>query len=72
MDVKKIKPQICSFNWNPSTNFPTCTKGMQFQGYLAGNPLTSYADSNFSILFSHGMGIISDELYEVSSILHDL
>ncbi|KAL1831749.1 hypothetical protein ACET3Z_001400 [Daucus carota] len=37
---------------------------INLKGYLAGNPLTSYADSNFSILFSHGMGIISDELYE--------
>ncbi|KAL8096250.1 hypothetical protein AgCh_037275 [Apium graveolens] len=37
---------------------------INLKGYLAGNPVTSIADANFSIIFSHGMGIISDELYE--------
>jgi serine carboxypeptidase-like clade I len=36
------------------------------QGYLVGNPVT---DSNFDdpskIPFAHGMGLISDEIYDV-------
>ncbi|WOH06977.1 hypothetical protein DCAR_0626406 [Daucus carota subsp. sativus] len=37
---------------------------INFKGYLAGNPVTFRAETNFSIPFSHGMGLISDELYE--------
>ncbi|KAK1366925.1 serine carboxypeptidase-like 7 [Heracleum sosnowskyi] len=37
---------------------------INLKGYLAGNPLTFPAESNFSISFSHGMGLISDELHE--------
>lgn len=38
------------------------------QGYIAGNPLTDGArfDGNARIPFLHGMGIIPDELYEVT------
>ncbi|MCH80423.1 serine carboxypeptidase, partial [Trifolium medium] len=43
-------------------------KGVQpwinLQGYLLGNPLTTEKDENYAIPFAHGMGLISDELYE--------
>lgn len=35
------------------------------QGYLLGNPASSPAERNYNVLFAHGMGLISDELYEV-------
>lgn len=37
------------------------------QGYLVGNPVTSEKrfDEGTKVAFSHGMGLISDELYEV-------
>lgn len=37
------------------------------QGYLVGNPVTSVKrfDEGTKVAFSHGMGLISDELYEV-------
>jgi serine carboxypeptidase-like clade 1 len=36
------------------------------QGYTLGNPFTDFTfDLNSRIPFSHGMGLISDELYEV-------
>ncbi|XP_057451246.1 serine carboxypeptidase-like 11 [Lotus japonicus] len=34
------------------------------QGYLLGNPSTSIREPNYQISFAHGMGLISDELYE--------
>lgn len=39
------------------------------QGYLVGNPVTSEKrfDEGTRVEFSHGMGLISDELYEVST-----
>ncbi|WOH06976.1 hypothetical protein DCAR_0626405 [Daucus carota subsp. sativus] len=40
---------------------------INLKGYLAGNPITYAAESNFSIPFSHGMGLISDELYECTN-----
>ncbi|XP_057459114.1 serine carboxypeptidase-like 11 [Lotus japonicus] len=43
-------------------------KGLQpwinLQGYLLGNPLTTHRERNYQIPFAHGMGLISDELYE--------
>ncbi|KAK2393844.1 serine carboxypeptidase [Trifolium repens] len=43
-------------------------KGVQpwinLQGYLLGNPLTTDKDENYAIPFAHGMGLISDELYD--------
>ncbi|RDX77690.1 Serine carboxypeptidase-like 2, partial [Mucuna pruriens] len=43
-------------------------KGVQpwinLQGYLLGNALTTREDENYAIPFAHGMGLISDELYE--------
>lgn len=39
---------------------------LNLQGYLLGNPATIYdAERNYAIPFSHGMGLISDELYVV-------
>ncbi|XP_057974842.1 serine carboxypeptidase-like 2 [Malania oleifera] len=38
---------------------------INLKGYLLGNPVTSPAvDGNFGVPFAHGMGLISDELYE--------
>ncbi|WOH06978.1 hypothetical protein DCAR_0626407 [Daucus carota subsp. sativus] len=37
---------------------------INLKGYIAGNPKTFPAENNFSIPFSHGKGLISDELYE--------
>ncbi len=38
-----------------------------YQGYLLGNPLTDHNfDTPSKIPFAHGMGLISDELYEVN------
>ncbi|KAL9314120.1 hypothetical protein ACSQ67_019572 [Phaseolus vulgaris] len=43
-------------------------KGVQpwinLQGYLLGNGFTTRSEKNFRIPFAHGMGLISDELYE--------
>lgn len=37
-----------------------------FQGYVIGNPGTGeWFDSGFFVQFAHGMGIISDQLYQV-------
>lgn len=53
-------------------SFLTCASATQFQGYIAGNPATFPAQLNFTIPFSHGMGLISDELFEVSTNLSEL
>ncbi|KAL8126980.1 hypothetical protein AgCh_014046 [Apium graveolens] len=37
---------------------------INLKGYLLGNPKTFLGDQDFVIPFAHGMGIISDELYE--------
>ncbi|CAL5418029.1 unnamed protein product [Camellia sinensis] len=37
---------------------------INLKGYLLGNPATTPNDSNYEIPFAHGMGLISDELYE--------
>ncbi|MED6133555.1 hypothetical protein PIB30_029247 [Stylosanthes scabra] len=34
------------------------------QGYLLGNPVTTRTEKNHEIPFSHGMALISDELYQ--------
>ncbi|CDP21038.1 unnamed protein product [Coffea canephora] len=34
------------------------------KGYILGNPVTTPGDGNYAIQFTHGMGLISDELYE--------
>ncbi|XP_022633239.1 serine carboxypeptidase-like 11 isoform X3 [Vigna radiata var. radiata] len=40
---------------------------INLQGYLLGNPLTTRKEKNEQIPFAHGMGLISDELYECLS-----
>jgi serine carboxypeptidase-like 19/serine carboxypeptidase-like clade 1 len=44
-------------------------KGVQpwinLQGYLLGNAVTTEKETNYKIPFAHGMGLISDKLYEV-------
>ena len=35
-------------------------------GFVIGNPVTTPTDDNYSVPFSHGIGLISDELYEVA------
>ncbi|PNY01306.1 serine carboxypeptidase, partial [Trifolium pratense] len=44
-------------------------KGVQplinLQGYLLGNAITTEKEINYIIPFAHGMGLISDELYDV-------
>ncbi|XP_061363278.1 serine carboxypeptidase-like 11 isoform X3 [Gastrolobium bilobum] len=37
---------------------------INLQGYLLGNPITTLREKNYQIPFAHGMGLISDELYE--------
>ncbi|KAK2445478.1 serine carboxypeptidase [Trifolium repens] len=37
---------------------------INLQGYILGNPLTTPKDENYHIPFSHGMALISDELYQ--------
>ncbi|XP_058771388.1 serine carboxypeptidase-like 11 [Vicia villosa] len=37
---------------------------MNLQGYLLGNAVTTRKESNYRIPFAHGMGLISDELYD--------
>ncbi|XP_039686229.1 serine carboxypeptidase-like 12 isoform X2 [Medicago truncatula] len=43
-------------------------KGVQpwinLQGYILGNGVTTRKERNYAIPFAHGMGLISDELYE--------
>ena len=42
------------------------------QGYLLGNAVTTRRENNSRIPFSHGMGLISDELYNVIILTHQL
>ncbi|AEC07395.1 Serine carboxypeptidase-like 10 [Arabidopsis thaliana] len=46
-------------------NYICCKHLINLQGYVLGNPIT-YAEheKNYRIPFSHGMSLISDELYE--------
>ncbi|KAF7811514.1 serine carboxypeptidase-like 18 [Senna tora] len=38
---------------------------INYQGYILGNPITNITeDKNYKIPFAHGMGLISDELYQ--------
>ncbi|KAI8004990.1 Serine carboxypeptidase-like 12 [Camellia lanceoleosa] len=37
---------------------------INLKGYILGNPVTTLDDGNYAIPFAHGMGLISDELYE--------
>ncbi|XP_061370016.1 serine carboxypeptidase-like 12 isoform X1 [Gastrolobium bilobum] len=37
---------------------------INLQGYLLGNAATTGKETNYKIPFAHGMGLISDELYE--------
>ncbi|KAF2941137.1 hypothetical protein DAI22_03g325500 [Oryza sativa Japonica Group] len=40
---------------------------LKLQGYIVGNPITgSKFDKNFHVPYSHGVGIISDQLYEAA------
>ncbi|KAG5573406.1 hypothetical protein H5410_063172 [Solanum commersonii] len=38
---------------------------INLKGYSLGNPVTFFEESNYQIPYSHGMGLISDELYEL-------
>ncbi|XP_028765421.1 serine carboxypeptidase-like 2 isoform X2 [Neltuma alba] len=40
---------------------------INIQGYILGNPLTTRHEENYQIPFAHGMGLISDELYELTA-----
>ncbi|XP_020884038.1 serine carboxypeptidase-like 12 isoform X3 [Arabidopsis lyrata subsp. lyrata] len=47
-------------------NYICCTPPINLQvGYILGNPITSIEDQNYQVPFSHGMALISDELYEL-------
>ncbi|XP_022572054.1 serine carboxypeptidase-like 15 [Brassica napus] len=41
-----------------------CKPQINLQGYVLGNPVTDYVGYNWRIPFAHGMGLISDEIYE--------
>ncbi|KAK2985396.1 hypothetical protein RJ640_006854 [Escallonia rubra] len=43
---------------------------INLKGYILGNPLTFPDEDNYRIQFSHGMGLISDELYECTGTLN--
>ncbi|KAL1204760.1 Serine carboxypeptidase-like 15 [Cardamine amara subsp. amara] len=46
-------------------NYICCKPQINLQGYVIGNPATDpYRDVNSRVQFAHGMGLISDELYE--------
>ncbi|MCI03552.1 serine carboxypeptidase, partial [Trifolium medium] len=51
-------------------------KGVQpwinLQGYLLGNAVTTEKETNYKIPFAHGMGLISDELYEIPEMFYVL
>ncbi|KAH7847290.1 hypothetical protein Vadar_024310 [Vaccinium darrowii] len=53
---KEIKP--------PAGNEAGIDPFIHLKGYLLGNPVTNYAEENYKIPYAHGMGLISDELYE--------
>ncbi|KAF3666105.1 putative serine carboxypeptidase-like 19-like [Capsicum annuum] len=38
---------------------------INLKGYLLGNPLTFKGEDNYEIPYAHGMGLISDEFYEL-------
>ncbi|MED6115717.1 hypothetical protein PIB30_093377 [Stylosanthes scabra] len=40
---------------------------INLQGYLMGNPKVDQNSANYRIPFAHGMGLISDELYQMTS-----
>ncbi|TMW83063.1 hypothetical protein EJD97_003109, partial [Solanum chilense] len=40
---------------------------INLKGYSLGNPITFFEESNYQIPYSHSMGLISNELYEVGS-----
>ncbi|MED6133553.1 hypothetical protein PIB30_029245 [Stylosanthes scabra] len=42
---------------------------INLQGYLMGNPKVDQKEENYKIQFAHGMGLISDELYQITSDL---
>ncbi|XP_014499786.1 serine carboxypeptidase-like 12 [Vigna radiata var. radiata] len=37
---------------------------INLQGYILGNPITTFTEKNYEIPFNHGMALISDELYQ--------
>jgi hypothetical protein len=42
---------------------------VDFQGYLVGNPSTGeIIDTSSRVPYAHGVGIISDQLYEVTTL----
>ncbi|KAK3030245.1 hypothetical protein RJ639_038368 [Escallonia herrerae] len=43
---------------------------INLRGYILGNPVTFPDEGNYAIPFSHGMGLISDELYECTGTLN--
>ena len=47
--------------------------GADLQGYLIGNAATGERrfDLGFKIPFAHGVGLISDDLYEVTHCLYE-
>ncbi|CAL5428240.1 unnamed protein product [Camellia sinensis] len=64
-------PNLQKQNQNSNTaEAPSVSSSFEFYfdpssfGYLLGNPLTNLDDDNYRIPFAHGMGLISDELYE--------
>ncbi|ESQ43283.1 hypothetical protein EUTSA_v10015511mg [Eutrema salsugineum] len=57
-------------------NYICCKPQVNLQGYVLGDPVTAIdIDDNYQIPFAHGMALISDELYELTSginVLHIL
>ncbi|XP_010472296.1 PREDICTED: serine carboxypeptidase-like 11 isoform X1 [Camelina sativa] len=46
-------------------NYICCEPPINLQGYVLGNPITHFEeDEKYRVPFSHGMGLISDEVYE--------
>ncbi|CAL9233552.1 unnamed protein product [Arabidopsis halleri] len=46
-------------------NYICCNPPINLQGYILGNPITYFEeDRNYRVPYSHGMALISDELYE--------
>ncbi|MED6208075.1 hypothetical protein PIB30_041630 [Stylosanthes scabra] len=44
---------------------------INLQGYLLGNPVTTRTEGKYKIPFAHGMGLISDELYQITSGINE-